>query len=125
MNLLLDTHIVLWWLSDDPVLSETIRGHIGDTANMVFVSAATVWEVAIKASIGKLEVADSWLEALLTDGIQQLPVRWSHAEHVRKLPMIHRDPFDRLLITQAIDERLILVTADDIIPTYAVQCLVN
>jgi len=58
MNLLLDTHIVLWWLSDDPVLSETIRGHIGDTANMVFVSAATVWEVAIKASIGKLEVDD-------------------------------------------------------------------
>ncbi|MFW6313746.1 MAG: type II toxin-antitoxin system VapC family toxin [Spirochaetota bacterium] len=125
MNLLLDTHIALWWLADDASLSEPVRDHISNTRNLVFVSAATVWEVSINASIGKLVVDDSWLDALLADGIQQLPIRWSHAEHVRQLPMIHRDPFDRLLIAQATDERLILVTADETIPTYPVQCLVN
>lgn len=125
MNLLLDTHIALWWLADDPSLSKATRDHIGDTGNLVFVSAATVWEVSIKASIGKLEVDDSWLDALLADGMRQLPVRWSHAERVLRLPMIHRDPFDRMLIAQSLEERLALVTADERIPTYPVQCLVN
>lgn len=125
MNLLLDTHIALWWLADDPSLSKAARDHIGDTRNLVFVSAATVWEVSIKAAIGKLAVDESWLDALLEDGIQQLPIRWNHAEGVRRLPTIHRDPFDRLLIAQAMDERLTIVTADETIPTYPVQCLVN
>ncbi len=125
MNLLLDTHIALWWLADDPALSKPLREHIGNTKNLVFVSAATVWEVSIKASVGKLKVDDSWLEALLADGIIQLPIRWNHAEGVRRLPMIHRDPFDRLLIAQAKEERLTLVTADKTIPTYEVPCLRN
>ncbi len=125
MNLLLDTHIALWWLADDPSLSEKVRSHIIDTGNAVFVSAVTVWEVAIKASIGKLQIDGSWLDELMSDGFQQLPVKWSHAEGVRHLPMIHRDPFDRMLIAQAMEERLILVTADETIPTYPTQCLVN
>lgn len=123
MNLLLDTHIALWWLADDPAVTQTVRDHIGDTRNLVFVSAATVWEVSIKASIGKLEVDDSWLDALLADGFEQLPVRWSHAERVRRLPMIHRDPFDRIIIAQSMEEHLTLVTADETIPTYPVHCL--
>jgi PIN domain nuclease of toxin-antitoxin system len=125
MNLLLDTHIALWWLADDPSLSEHVRSHISDTGNLVFVSAATVWEVAIKASIGKLEVEGIWLDELMADGFKQIPVRWSHAASVRRLPMIHRDPFDRMLIAQAVEERLTLVTADGTIPNYPVQCLVN
>lgn len=125
MNVLLDTHIALWWLADDPSLSKTVRHHLRDTSNLVFVSAATVWEVAIKASIGKLEIDDSWIDALTTDGFQQLPITWAHADHVRKLPMIHRDPFDRILVAQAIEERLTLITADETIPTYPVHCLVN
>jgi PIN domain nuclease of toxin-antitoxin system len=125
MNLLLDTHIALWWLADDPALSGSLRGHIGDTTNLVFVSAATVWEVSTKASIGKLEVDESWTDALGMDGIQPLPIRWNHAARVRELEMIHRDPFDRLLIAQAIEEGLTLLTADDRIPAYPVRCLLN
>lgn len=125
MNLLLDTHIALWWLADDPSLSTPLREHIGDTKNLVFVSAVTVWEVSIKASVGKLDVDDSWLEALLADGIVQLPISWDHAERVRRLPMIHRDPFDRLLIAQATAERLTLATAHETIPKYAVPCVRN
>ena len=86
MNLLLDTNIALWWLADDPSLSEKVRSHIIDTGNAVFVSAVTVWEVAIKASIGKLEIDGSWLDELMSDGFQRLPVKWSHAEGVRHLP---------------------------------------
>ena len=125
MNLLLDTYIVLWWLADDAALSESLRNHIGDTTNLVFVSAATVWEVSIKAALGKLDVDESWTDALSVDAIQPLPIRWNHAVRVRDLEMIHRDPFDRLLVAQAIEEQLTLVTADERIPAYPVRCLVN
>lgn len=125
MNLLLDTHIALWWLADDLSLSKILRDHVGDSNNLVFVSAATVWEVSIKTSVGKLDVDESWLDALLADGMQPLPIRWNHADRVRQLPPIHRDPFDRLLIAQAIEEHLVLVTADETIPHYPVRCLVG
>jgi len=125
MNLLLDTYIALWWLADDAALSESLRNHIGDTTNLVFVSAATVWEVSIKAALGKLDVDESWTDALSVDAIQPLPIRWNHAVRVRDLEMIHRDPFDRLLVAQAIEEQLTLVTADERIPAYPVRCLVN
>ena len=123
MNLLLDTHVALWWLADDPVLPDHLRTHISDNANLVAVSAVTVWEVAIKAALGKIEVDDTWLTALEADGIQQLPVTWHHAERVRHLPLLHRDPFDRMLIAQALEERFTLVTADRTIPEYQVDCL--
>ena len=71
--------IALWWLADDPALSDALRDHIGDTTNLVFVSAATVWEVSIKASLGKVEVDESWTDALGMDGMQPLPIRWNHA----------------------------------------------
>lgn len=123
MNLLLDTHIALWWLADDPALSTVFRDHIGDSNNLVFVSAATVWEVSVKSSIGKLDVDESWLDALRADEMQPLPISWNHADRVRQLPAIHRDPFDRLLIAQALEEHLVLVTADKTIPQYPVRCL--
>lgn len=68
---------------------------------------------------------EDWLEALRADGVQQIPIQWHHAERVRALPDIHRDPFDRILITQAIEEHLVLVTADETIQKYPVQCLAN
>jgi PIN domain nuclease of toxin-antitoxin system len=123
MNLLLDTHIVLWWLADDPSLSQGIRDMLGDNANVVAVSSATVWEVAIKASIGKLEIDENWIDELSADGFKQLPISWPHTDRVRTLPAIHGDPFDRLLIAQAIEERFTLVTADSIIPTYPGNCI--
>ena len=123
MNILLDTHIVLWWLADDPSLSETARIHIANNENLVAVSSATVWEVAIKSAVGKLDVDDTWLDAVAADGFQQLPVQWAHADRVRRLPPIHKDPFDRLLIAQAIEERFVLLTADSTIPKYPVDCL--
>ncbi len=123
MNLLLDTHIALWWLADDAALPEGLRLKIADNSNVVLVSAATVWEVAIKSALGKLEIDEQWLDALESDGVQQLPVRWHHAERVRSLPLIHQDPFDRMLIAQALEERCTLVTVDRTISRYPVDCI--
>ena len=125
MTLLLDTHIVLWWFAGNPTLSEASRSYIADNRNIVMVSAATVWEIAIKSSIGKLEIDDHWIDALKADGFQQLPISWNHAERVRKLSPIHKDPFDRLLVAQAIEEKLTIITADPVVPTYPVETIVN
>lgn len=124
MRLLLDTHIVLWWLADDPKLPAATRNLIADTKSVVMVSSATVWEVAIKAALGKLSIPDSWISTLREDGFEQLSITWPHAERVRRLEPLHKDPFDRLLVAQAIEERLTLVTNDSIIPTYNVECIV-
>ncbi|MES3025237.1 MAG: type II toxin-antitoxin system VapC family toxin [Pseudomonadota bacterium] len=112
MRLLLDTHIYLWVVMDDPRLSKAARTMIGD-ADGVYVSGASIWEVAIKASIGKLDVDVAQLVAEIeSGGFIELPVRAKHAAKVRDLPHIHKDPFDRILIAQAMSEPLLLLTAD-------------
>ena len=118
MNLLLDTHILLWWLSDDPELSRHTREAIQEASGVVAVSAATVWEIAIKRSLGKLDMPSGWLSDIRAEGFQQLPVSWDHAQRVELLPSLHRDPFDRLLVAQAQMEHFVLVTADEVIPEY-------
>jgi PIN domain nuclease of toxin-antitoxin system len=123
MRLLLDTHAFLWWDSHDMRLLEAHRLAIESPLNEVFVSAATVWEIAIKRSLGKLVFAMPVAQAIELHRFSPLPITAHHAEDAGKLPQLHRDPFDRLLVAQAELEGLILVTVDDQILRYAVPHL--
>lgn len=126
MRLLLDTHVCLWALAAPERLSPTVTAAITDPGNDVRVSAATAWEIAIKQSLGKLELpgpAEEWLtEALEQAGIAWIPVTPADALRVRSLPWHHRDPFDRLLIAQASSE-FTLVTHDERFEPYGVTVL--
>lgn len=125
MRLLLDTHIYLWVVTDDRKLSKAARKLITE-ADDVFVSSASIWEASIKAGLGKLDAdVNELVAAIDTSGFTELPVRAVHAAMVRNLPDIHRDPFDRLLIAQAICEPLRLITADGYLAKYTdlVECV--
>jgi PIN domain nuclease of toxin-antitoxin system len=120
-RLLLDTHAFLWWLFDDPALGADARQMIGEPRNQVLVSAASIWEISIKQAKGMLKAPED-LEVLVEDeGFTKLPISLFHGQQAGKLPEIHRDPFDRMLIAQAQAEGLELVTADGIIPQYGVR----
>lgn len=122
-RLLLDTHVLLWWLSDDAALGEQARALIGDARNEVLVSAATIWELTIKRAKGLLQ-APADFEVLVTDeGFSELAISLFHARQAGALPELHRDPFDRMLVAQAQAEGLELITADALIPQYGVRCL--
>ena len=122
-HLLLDTHALLWWLDDNPKLSKKARNAIQDSKNLVFISAAVVWEIMIKSAIGKLEIPDDFPEVLNTQSFLQLSITVEHAIEVRNLPHIHQDPFDRILIAQARVERLTFVTKDQNPKKYDVPIL--
>lgn len=117
---LLDTHVFIWWCTDDRRLGARSRKVIRNAAD-VFVSAASAWEIAIKVTLGKLEFPISVDEARQTAGFSDLPVLVTHADAVRKLERHHADPFDRLLITQARLEGLALMTADRALAPYQVD----
>lgn len=127
MRVLLDTHAFLWWITDDPRLSERARKIIGDGKNRLYLSAASGWEVAIKAALGRLKLPDAperfIPEQLALNAIETLPVRMSHALHIYSLPRHHRDPFDRLLVAQAQLEKLPILTADTQIARYPVEVI--
>ena len=123
MRLLLDTHVLLWWLDDAPRLSGEVRDAIASPRNLVYTSAVTAWEIVIKRSLGKLEIPVDWSDAVSSEPFRKLPVTWEHALDVESLPELHRDPFDRLLIAQARVEGLMLVTCDDIVVRYDVRTL--
>jgi PIN domain nuclease of toxin-antitoxin system len=122
VNLLLDTHAVLWWLAGAR-LEERAEEAIRDPATRAAVSAASVWETAIKTSLGKLRSPAPFAEAVLTAGFEALPVTFEHAQQVRELPPHHRDPFDRMLVAQAQLEGLTIVTRDPIFDAYGVPVL--
>ncbi len=124
MTLLLDTHALLWWLDDPNQLSRPARAAIRDGRNTVYVSAAVAWEIAIKKGLGKLDAPDD-LEAVM-DACRffPLPVTVAHALTVLSLPNHHRDPFDRLLIAQALHEGFRLVSRDPEIAKYPVPQIV-
>lgn len=124
MKLLLDTHVVLWWLDDPNFLSSEARDAISEPANDVFVSSVVAWEIAIKRSLGKLTAPAGIATAIVDAGFKELPVRFSHAWSVETLPAHHRDPFDRMLIAQAIAESCTMVTRDSAIATYTVPIIV-
>lgn len=120
MKLLLDTHVLLWWLANDSRLSAEHRAAIADTSNDVYVSSISIAEISIKASLGKLSAPDRVSEAVQQSGLSLLPFRAEHAEELRALPWIHRGPFDRMLIAQARIEQLVLLITDERVRQYEV-----
>lgn len=120
---LLDTHVLLWWLSDPSQLSTDARKAIADGANSIYLSAAAAWEMAIKKALGRLEFPSNLEQVLQDDHIEVLPIGLSHALAVADLPVHHQDPFDRMLIAQAQIEGLILITRDAQIAAYDVEVL--
>lgn len=122
MRLLLDTHALLWWLADDAQLGVQARGLIADPGNDILVSVASLWEIVVKSRVGKLR-ADfreiSW--AIDRDGFSNLPVSDAHLAALEKLPVHHRDPFDHLLIAQAMAEDVTFLSGDGNASKYPVR----
>ncbi len=123
MRLLLDTRAAIWWLSDDPRLGTNAATQLQDDSNHVLLSAAVVWEVAIKRSIGKLDTPEGFAPTLLEAGALPLAISVEHAAGVQRLPHHHRDPFARLLISQATIEGATLVSSDEALRAYDVPIL--
>lgn len=124
MRLLLDTHILLWWLKDDPLLPHRARVLIADRRNQVYVSPMSVWEIAIKSQLSKLKAdVDEVRTAALHSGFQPLLFSLEHAAAVARLPQHHRDPFDRALLAQALLEPLNLLTHDESLAVYGEHVL--
>jgi PIN domain nuclease of toxin-antitoxin system len=120
-RLLVDTHALLWWLADDPALSSPARHALADPASEPLVSTASVWEIAIKRALGKLTTPDDLPDRIAEQGFGWLPINAGHAWRVRDLPPHHRDPFDRMLVAQAVIEDLPIITADDRLGAYGVD----
>lgn len=119
MRLLLDTHILLWWLMSDRRLSKTLADVVASPDNDVAVSAISIWEIAIKRALGRIEVdLDELLSSMTADGFTELPLRFGHSLNLVSLPRHHDDLFDRMLIAQSIAEGRRLVTKDASILAY-------
>ena len=127
MRVLLDTHAFLWWITDDERLTSPARIAIGASANQVFVSAATVWEIVVKSRLGRLPVpepADGFISAHLeANAFQPLSITIRHALGLGSLPDHHRDPFDRILVAQAHAEEMPLVTGDEAVQAYPISTI--
>jgi PIN domain nuclease of toxin-antitoxin system len=112
VKLLLDTHILLWWLEDNPLLPESLRKLIRDPENTIFISAVALWEIWLKQSLGKLKLPPNFKELLELEEFENLPLTARQAVAVANLPWHHQDPFDRMLVAQAQVERLTLLSVD-------------
>ena len=121
---LIDTHTFIWLIDDDPKLSTTCKSLIEDLDNEIFISIASLWEMAIKISIGKLKVAgvlQEMIEELYLRNIQILPINPSHVLKVETLPFHHKDPFDRIIATQCLVENITAISVDEILDEYKVN----
>lgn len=123
MRLILDTHILLWWWDDSPRLPADMRSLISNADHEVFVSAVSIAEIAVKTSIGRLEIGDDFADGIASDGFTELPLTAAHGGQLATLPLLHRDPFDRMLIAQAQVEQATLVTVDHLVKQYDVATL--
>lgn len=123
MKLLLDTHVVLWWLGSPEELAAGARKAIQSPTNEVFVSAASLWEMSIKQELGKLSLPGNPIEALESIDVTLLAISAEHAWRAGSLAPHHRDPFDRMLVAQADTESMVLVTRDTNIPRYGIPVL--
>ena len=127
MKVLLDTHAFLWLITDEDRLSENARQTFLNTENSLFFSAASLWEICIKKSLGKLSLKDGWFQTIQKEmeinTIQWLPIETTHCAEVTELPFHHRDPFDRMLIAQAIVEEMKLLSRDSRLSDYAIELI--
>lgn len=123
MRLLLDTHVLLWWLADDPTLDSSAAEAIADSDSAVFVSAATAWEIAIKQTLGKLDAPSDLERQLELNRFEPLSITVGHAYAAGTLPRHHDDPFDRMLVAQAIADQLTIATRDPRLVAYGVATL--
>lgn len=123
MNLLLDTHALLWWLAENPSLSDKAKARISDGNNWVFVSAVVIWEIRIKQGLGKLKIPPDFRRVLDQQPFEFLAITIDHTHAVGDLPLIHRDPFDRMLIAQAKIEKFTIVTRDSFFKEYTVPII--
>jgi len=122
-SFLLDTHVLLWWLTDHPRLSASARKSIADGRNEIFVSAASSWEISIKRRLGKLRAPVDLESRLVAEGFRLLPISFRHAELAGALPLLHSDSFDRMLVAQAETENLVLITSDQQIMRYDLRII--
>lgn len=119
MKLLLDTHIIIWSVSEPERLSKSTQQYI-TSAEAIYVSAVSIWEIGIKTQLGKLQLnMAAFVTELENLGIQELPITWQHAQFTKELPLYHKDPFDRLLVAQAMSEPLTLLTNDVTLNRYS------
>lgn len=118
MRLLIDTHLILWWIADDPLLSRIGSALISDPNNTIFVSPVSTWEIWLKKSLGKLEIPDQFEEFLAREEFEALPLTAAHTRGLADLPWHHRDQFDRMLVAQAQAADLTLLTADERLMAY-------
>lgn len=123
MKLILDTHSLLWWLMDQPKLLPRTLIELQNRNNLILVSSAVVWEIAIERAIGKLQAPSDLIVVVQKSGFAFLPISELHALATEQLPLIHWDPFDRMLIAQALVENAMIVTRDANIPLYGVPCM--
>jgi PIN domain nuclease of toxin-antitoxin system len=123
LKFLLDTHILLWWLAKDPKLLQTEINIITDPDNIIFVSAAVSWEIAVKKMTGKLQAPEDLPTALAANDFIALPITIEHTQYLYQLPPHHHDPFDRIMIAQAISETLVFMTRDAKILLYPVKTI--
>ena len=118
MRFLLDTHVLLWWLGNDAALPPGAANLIRDPENVIYVSAVSLWEIWLKQSLGKLRLPERFEERLAVEPFESLPLTIPHTRQVARLPWLHRDPFDRMLVAQARTDKLTLLTADDAVGAY-------
>jgi PIN domain nuclease of toxin-antitoxin system len=123
MRFLVDTHALLWALGEPGTLSREARDALADPSNLIVVSSASLWECAVKASIGKLDLPEDFFDSIPEAGYEVMPIRIPHLNVYRTLPMHHRDPFDRMLVAQARAEALTLISRDPNIAKYDVAVL--
>ena len=124
MSLLLDTHVLLWWLSDDRALSKGVRDQIGDPETVVYVSAVSAWEIAVKKALGTLSAPDDLVDQLAAGGFSELAISIADAVHADALPRHHDDPFDRVLVAQAQRHGLTVVSRDPAVSAYGIPRIV-
>lgn len=121
MRLVLDTNAFIWWREDSPRLPVRIGDQVRDPDNDIVISTACLWEIAIKRALGKLRFPEDFEEVMTEEGFSLLPITFGHLRKLETLPNLHRDPFDRLLIAQALAERIPIVTADQASAPYGVS----
>lgn len=124
MRLLADSHVLIWWADNPAQLTPAARAAIADPANEVFMSAASLWELGLKVAKGKLRLPPNFAQVLRLGGFADLPIHARHAERSLTLPPVHGDPFDRMLVAQALEEGLVLISCDQWIASYGVRQIV-